>query len=104
MLMQFSIGNFRLFKEKVILNLEASTDNEHDENIFSPSENLRLLKTEALYGPNASGKSNLFMAMAFMRNFIFDSSNAQITSKILVESFKLNNTTEHAPSHFETDL
>lgn len=101
MLIQFNVGNFRSFKSLTTLNLEASADKEHEESVFSTSESLSLLKTAALFGANASGKSNLFSALAFMRNFTLNSSNAQITSKVLVEPFKLSTETEHKPSYFE---
>lgn len=104
MLVQFSLGNFRSFKEVTTLNLEASVDKEHPENAFTVSDGLSLLKTISIYGANASGKSNIFNALAFMNSFIFNSSNAQITSKIPVEPFKLSTETEHEPSHFEAIL
>lgn len=101
MIIQFDIGNFRSFKKTVSFTLQATADKEHTESIFSVGENLSLLKTAALFGANASGKSNLFAALLFMRNFILNSSNAQITSKIKVEPFKLSTETEHKPSYFE---
>ena len=101
MLIQFTVGNFRSFKDKFTLNLEAAKRKEHEDNTFKISENLLLLKSSAIYGANASGKSNLFNAFAFMHGFIFNSFNAQITSRILVEPFKLSTETEDKPSHFE---
>lgn len=101
MLIQFSVGNFRSFKDIVTLNMEASSDNEHLENTFTVLNNIRLLKTASIYGANESGKTNLFNALLFMQNFIFNSFNAQATAKIIVEPFKLSTQTENEPSHFE---
>jgi AAA15 family ATPase/GTPase len=101
MLIQFTVGNYRSFKSQFTLNLEASFDTEHQESVFVAQDNLKLLKSAAIYGANASGKSNLFNAFAFMHAFIINSYNAQITSKIPVEPFKLSTETEHKPSHFE---
>jgi AAA15 family ATPase/GTPase len=62
---------------------------------------LSLLKSAAIYGANASGKSNLILAMNFMRYFVINSSSRQITDKISVEPFRLNIDTINSPSFFE---
>lgn len=101
MLIQFSVGNYRSFKNLVTLSLEASTGDELMENTFLASDTLRLLKSVTIYGANGSGKSNIFAAFSFFQQFIYSSFNAQITSKIPVEPFRLSTETEHEPSHFE---
>ena len=67
MLVQFGVKNFLSFKNRVTLSLVASADKEHEENTFTtPGRRpIRLLKSVALYGANASGKSNLVRALAF---------------------------------------
>src|SRR5258708_39069820 len=82
MLLQFSVANFRSFKEVAMLRSIATLDKEHPENIIKVSKDLRVLKTTALYGANASGKSNFFAALQFMQGFVFGSSNLQITDRI----------------------
>ena len=64
MLIEFSVGNYRSFKEKVTFsmvaaNLVAKDKKLDDENVFSIDDDLKLLKSAAIYGANASGKSNL---------------------------------------------
>ncbi|MDD4529208.1 MAG: ATP-binding protein [Bacteroidales bacterium] len=100
MIIQFSVGNFRSFKKTFTLSLEASINKEHKENTFSAG-GLNLLKTNVVFGANASGKSNLFNAFLFMRYFVGTSANNQITSPIPVEPFKLSTETEKKPSFFE---
>ena len=73
MLVQFSVGNFRSFKDVVTLDLTAtnlvSKNKEVDENnVFEAPGGLRLLKSVVLYGANASGKSNLLKALEFYEN------------------------------------
>ena len=63
MLIQFKVGNFRSFKDIATLSMVASAIKEHEENNVFSAGNLRLLKNIALYGANASGKSNLIKAM-----------------------------------------
>lgn len=104
MLIQFSVENYRSFKTLATLSLEASVDKEHLDNTFSVQEKMNLLKSAVLYGANSSGKSNLFQAIEFMRQFVLNSSNAQVTSTIPVQPFLLSTETETAPSHFEIIL
>ena len=64
MLIEFSVGNYRSFKDKVTFSMVAanlvSKDKSLDENnVFVIDKELRLLKSAAIYGANASGKSNL---------------------------------------------
>ena len=57
MLIQFSVKNFTSFKDKQVFSMEAGTGDENIENIINVDE--RILKSTALYGANASGKTNL---------------------------------------------
>lgn len=107
MLIEFSVGNFRSFQKRVTLSMVASNirsrDRDLDEhNVFAIGDKVRLLKTAAIYGANASGKSNLVRALRFMRRFVLNSSkDAQAQDRIRVEPFKLSTKTENAPSSFE---
>ena len=108
MLQQFTVGNWASFKEPMTLNLEASTDTEHEEStVFNACEK-RLLKSAVIYGANASGKSNLIAAMRFVRNFIlFSSVGAQVDEEIGTEPFRLTvgyeKTREHALIKFDAE-
>lgn len=107
MLVQFSVGNFRSFKDTVTLDLVAthleSKDKAVDENnTFEAPGGLRLLKSVVLYGANASGKSNLLKALEFMKTFVNDSATeSQAGNLINVEPFLLDRETEKEPSFFE---
>lgn len=105
MLIQFSVHNFRTFKEKATLSLIASNydKNRETENILQDANfNLRLLKSAVIYGANASGKSKLMEALNFMRRFAISSSReTQKGDEIDVHPFALNIETENEPSEFE---
>jgi AAA15 family ATPase/GTPase len=107
MLIEFSVGNYRSFKEKVTFSMVAANlvakDKKLDENnVFAVNEDLKLLKSAAIYGANASGKSNLAKALAFMANFMISSSrDTQSVDKIAVEPFILSSETKDKPSFFE---
>ena len=103
MLVQFTVGNYRSIKEPITLSMVAanlvSQDKSLDENNTFTVGKLKLLKSAAIYGANASGKSNLIKALNFMIRFINDSTN--IRERIEVDPFLLNTETENASSFFE---
>jgi uncharacterized protein len=107
MLIEFSIGNYRSFKDRVTFSMVAanlvSKEKSLDiNNAFDIDKNLKLLKTAAIYGANASGKSNLAKALSFMKWFMVNSSKeTQSTDEIGVEPFRLSTETEGRPSFFE---
>ena len=57
MILEFSIVNFLSFKDKVTFSMFANATGGLDEN-YTISNNRRILKTAAIYGANASGKTN----------------------------------------------
>lgn len=76
MLIEFNVTNFRSIKGTQTLSLVADSTTElQDENTF-PSEIYqlpRLVKSAAIYGANAAGKSNFIRAIAFMHDFVKNS-------------------------------
>ena len=103
MFIQFTVKNFRSFKDEATLSLVASSIKERlEENTLPVSKNLSLLKSAVIYGKNASGKSSLVQALNFMKCFILNSSKeTQVSEKIRTERFKLHTGTENQPSVFE---
>jgi hypothetical protein len=107
MLIEFSVGNFRSFKDIVTLSMVAAKlsykDKALDENnVFEAAGAPPLLTSAAIYGANASGKSNLVAAIAFMREFVLNShKETRPTGAIPVERFRLSLETLGRPSHFE---
>lgn len=107
MLIEFRVGNYKSFKETVTLSMVAAKITAKDkkldsENAFSVNGDLSLLKSAAIYGANASGKSNLVNAMHFMRRFVLNSSKEmQATEEIPVEVFRLNRDMAQLPANFE---
>ena len=86
----------------VAANIVAQDKAIDDNNVFSVDEDLKLLKSAAIYGANTSGKSNLAKALSFMKWFMINSSKeTQSTEKINVEAFRLSTETENQPSFFE---
>lgn len=107
MLIGFSVGNYKSFKETVTLSMVASSITEEEKeldanNVFEINHKLNLLKSAAIYGANASGKSNLIAAINFMKWFVLNSSKeTQVSEAIDIEAFRLSTETEKEPSFFE---
>lgn len=107
MLIGFSVGNYKSFKETVTLSMVASSITEEEKeldenNVFPINDKLSLLKSAAIYGANASGKSNLIAAISFMKWFVLNSSKeTQVSEAIDIEAFRLSTETEKEPSFFE---
>ena len=100
MLIQFSVENYLSIKDKVVLSLLASRDNEHPEHlIVDRSKNY--LKSTVIYGANASGKSNVLNAFWFMVNYVLTSHNQQVHKAIERSPFKFDRETPARPSSFE---
>ena len=107
MLIEFSVGNFRSFKETATLSMVAakihSRDHQVDENnTIHVDDDLTLLASAGIYGANASGKSNLIQAFQFVRWFVLNSSKAtQAGDRINIVPFRLAVETEKQPTFFE---
>jgi hypothetical protein len=72
-LVGFSVGNFRSFRDPQYFGFVASFDDAHEQT-HCMSTNVkaipRLTRTAAIFGANASGKSNLFIALKTMRDLV----------------------------------
>jgi hypothetical protein len=102
---EFSFGNFWSFKDIQTLNLAAakikSKNTELDDiNIFSVNSDLSLLKAKAIYGANASGKSNVIKALVTFITIIKDSVKEE-RALGLIDSFQLSTETENKPTFFQ---
>jgi hypothetical protein len=107
MLIEFTVGNYCSFREPVTLSMVAAKlrsqiKSVDENNVFVQQGQPPLLTSAAIFGPNASGKSNLIAALALMRDFVLQSTEGtQPTGGIRVDPFRLNQRTAEQPSHFE---
>ena len=93
MLIRFSFKNFKSFKNENCLDMEATSLKEHEYNI-AKTENGDYLKIAAIYGANASGKTNVLQAFDYMKKRILVSDDSKKNSPIDEEnmySFMVNN-------------
>lgn len=103
MLIQFSVKNFKSFKEKQVFSMEAGAGDENIENIINiKGTNENVLKSTALYGANASGKTNLISALSVAILMVRLSNNRQPGEKLMqIEPFAFDDKTVNEPSEFE---
>ena len=74
MLVQFRFKNFKSFRDEAVLDLSAAKMTEFSERVVSIGGE-RLLRTAAIYGANASGKSNVYEAFFYMSLYVRNSFN-----------------------------
>ncbi len=74
MLIQFNFKNFKSFRDEVSLDLTATKITEHEDHVVEVA-NDKLLKVAAIYGANASGKSNAHDAFEYMTYYVDESFN-----------------------------
>lgn len=103
MLIELKIKNFRSFREETKLTMVASTDKTLSENTIPVPEfgGRNVLRSAVVYGPNASGKSNLIAAVNFISTFIVTSMNQKVNEPIKVTPFLLVAESNSAPTEFE---
>lgn len=106
MLIQFYVENYRSIWSRQTLSMVASSYFKELEllNTFETGDKSvpRLLRSSAIYGPNASGKSTLVLALDFMRNLVINSAKeSQAEEEIPVQPFKLASAARQGDSEFE---
>ena len=65
MIIAFSVQNFKSIRDLQTISFETRSDDHLAWSNVIKDGKLRLVKTAAIYGPNASGKSNLVGAMVW---------------------------------------
>lgn len=105
MLIEFSVANFRSLLERQTFSLaKAKGDELAASNTFKvqAANEYELLRSAAIYGPNAGGKSNFLLALNTMKRIVLESATSQQRGdKLPVTPFRLSNTTLNTPSEFE---
>ena len=104
MLIQFVVANYRSIKDEAVLSLVAGPGMEHRERNVRVSRMggpraMPLLRSAAVYGANAAGKTNLIRALAAMRTIVVSSS--QTKAGLPVMPFLLDAQHQDQPTRFE---
>jgi len=101
MLVNFTVSNFRSFKESQTLSMEATAIRELNEYVI-PKDKYRLLPSAVIYGANSSGKSNLLKALLVMQKVVLESVKLNPDDLIVgYEPFVLSEESISEPTSFE---
>ncbi len=105
MLVEFTVENFKSIRDEARLNLVAGRGNEQrDTHLVKPelSGNVRnepLVRSIAIYGPNAAGKSNLVNALGAMKYIVTRST--EHLAELPVTPFRLDPNNENEATMLE---
>ena len=105
MLIEFTVRNFLSIREPASLSLvKGSGDELQDTNVMVPDApgTLPLVRSAAIYGPNAAGKSNLIKALKVMGKMVRESAReSQAGEPLPVTPFLLDEDSPTQPCEFE---
>lgn len=103
MLISFKVANYRSFGEEQTLTFKAKTAPDAERLVLSPKRDC--YKLQALYGPNAGGKTNWVRALAVFQLMVTDSSkDTTFEYGLPAEPFRLNSSGTAEPTSFEIEF
>ncbi|RLD79306.1 MAG: ATP-binding protein [Bacteroidetes bacterium] len=103
MIAEFKVNNFLSFKEEQILSFEASSDkNLQEYHCVEVNPDEKLLRLAIIYGANASGKSNLLLAIDFLRKISLKNKNRSEKTGFI--PFGFDDTKKREPGSFEISI
>lgn len=101
MLIQFVVENFRSFRDETVFSMRAAGNVERAADAPEVAQG-SILRCAALYGANASGKSNFVKALRFARDLVID--GVPERGRIRTQPFRLDPSTPEAPTRCEVYL
>ncbi|WP_252179299.1 ATP-binding protein [Endozoicomonas sp. 4G] len=106
MIVDFTIENFRSIKDEQVFSLYADRKPKHHPgNISYVDGKIGLLKTTAIYGANASGKTNLILALDALKKLVIESGSWKDGEEIeAYEPYRLSKDTFGSPTNFEIEF
>lgn len=103
MLIQFRFKNFKSFRDDTVLDFSATEDTENENRIAKVGDE-RILTAACIFGPNASGKSNVIKAFRYMMEYVTSSvvySRDKVRGINRLTPFLFDNKSKDAESLFE---
>jgi AAA15 family ATPase/GTPase len=105
MLLRFCVSNFKSIRDEAELSFIATALKEDpDQLIPTRYSKYGVLPVVSLYGANASGKSNILVALEFMHLMVLSSFKHAEDSEMPHRPFLLDNESESLPSSFILDF
>lgn len=105
MLLRFSFENFRTFREKTTLSMLATTQRTLNDVLIRKGKH-RILPSAVLYGANASGKSNVILALHTLREIVLNGTVTHQKTPVLLnlDLFPFVHDNNTAPIFFEVEF
>lgn len=104
MLIQFNFKNYKSFRDEVTLDLSATKMTEFSDRVVTMGSE-KILPVAAIYGANASGKSNVYSAFEYMSEYVVNSfkygDEEEEFDEYRPTSFLFDSSSENAESSFE---
>lgn len=100
MLVNFTVKNFRSFKQERTFSMEASSIKEHKDSVVGEGK-YKLLPLAIFYGANSGGKSNLILAISTMCGMVRRSVRLNEGDTLPYDPFALDENSEYQPTSFE---
>ena len=101
MLIQFSTGNYTSLRDEITLSMIAGQGAEHSDRLIEFGKE-SVIPTAAIFGANASGKTNIQKAITAAIKFVRNSNQLQINRQIpLMVPFLFDKEHPHEPCWFD---
>lgn len=105
MLIKLVVENWMSFRDKTEVSMIATREQQFGETLTDyKRRQARILPMGVFFGGNASGKTNLFLALAFLKDFITGSFRSAPDSPIHLTPFLLDEKSRVAPSFFSITI
>lgn len=104
MIISFSVQNFGSIKDKQTLSFEADKSKHlEDYFIMNLTNGMRLLKLGLIYGANASGKTNILLALDFLRDLVLEPEKKK-SDELDFNPFLFDSNTPNLPTILSIDF
>jgi len=102
MLLEYYVSNFRsIYKEQSFNMIAVNSYKEmNNTNLIKYKDNQNLLKSTAIYGPNASGKSTLLESLDTFRDIVLNSFKYDINHNLPIIPFAFDKNSKNEPTIF----
>ncbi len=102
MLVQYAVENYKSIREEVVINFRAEGKNTKSNWATTFCDKISpFYKCIGLFGPNASGKSNIIDSFAYAVGFVNMTITRKDSAKIAVEPFAFSDEYKNKPTSFE---
>lgn len=105
MLLEFRVRNYRSIRDEIVVSFVASNEKKLADTHLVPTGIKSIphaLRSAVVYGPNASGKSTMLLALHYMRSVVAESATVLQPGQMFnVQSFRLDAEYAKQPAEFE---